>query len=71
MKVHNQYSRLINPKVYDRMPKTVLAAIVVSLLILKDGENSLENLTPAILDEWHHLHESEIVKQKPPKDTIK
>jgi hypothetical protein len=73
VKRQNFYSHAISPRLYARIPKSVLAAIVVSIYHnLGDGMDysdgvPLEKIDEAILKEWGLLHTQEIVPQKPPR----
>lgn len=60
----NEYQQAISLKLYDRIPKAVLAAIVVSHLTNHLGLefNEIDN---AIIDEWRILNLNGIVPQKP------
>lgn len=62
IKKTNEYKQLI--KNYDKIPKAILAAIVVSNLLNHVGTNQ-EEVTQAIADEWLTLYVNGIVPQKP------
>lgn len=61
----NSYQKLISPELYRDIPKTVFAAIATSLLILQNGEKSMNNMDYLLKEEWRILHENGIVPQKP------
>ena len=63
-KLHNEYAALLGP-LYARVPKAVLAAIVVSGLIRQGASVCEIGITDALLDEWDVLHANGIVPQKP------
>ena len=73
MKLRNEYSRQIDPGLYERTPKAVFAAIAVSLLAnMGDGRDNpdgvnFEDMGQAVLDEWQILHDNGIVPQSPPR----
>ena len=60
----NEYARALE-ELFDKTPKTVLAAIAVSALT--SGGDKLRMAKPYLLREWRILHENGIVPQKPPK----
>lgn len=71
MKRRNQYLDCFPSGLYERMPKAVLAALVVSYAT-RCGDGDLDDLSPetvgtAILDEWRILHQAGIVPQPPAK----
>lgn len=65
MKITNEYSSVLGP-VYERMPKAVLAAIVVSFAARISG--GLDAVPTAVMDEWQVLFENGIVPQRPAAD---
>jgi hypothetical protein len=63
----NHYYPLVR-RDFERIPKTVYASIVASLLIRLHGEALLEDaprLCDLILEEWDALYAKGIVPQKP------
>jgi hypothetical protein len=62
--LHNGYAAELGPW-FDRIPKSVFAAIAVSALT--QGGDYLEKATVRVCDEWRVLHDNGIVPQKPPK----
>lgn len=64
----NQYAALLEN--FDEIPKSVLAAIAVSLALLQNEED-LSSVSKIINDEWRVLHENGIVPQRPRKATRK
>jgi len=75
-KTSNAYCRLIDPKLYAKMPKAVLGAVAVSLAAQLSGEaenflfadgGSGARATGALHDEWECLFAASIVPQKPVK----
>jgi hypothetical protein len=63
-KLSNGYADTIPSSVYESMPKTVLAAIAVSLATC--GGDRLDDATRAIIHEWSVLHQNGIVPQAVP-----
>ena len=63
-KLHNGYEELINPILYGKIPKTVLAAIVVSWASTRGDDETFEGIDQKILDEWAALHGNGIVPQR-------
>lgn len=79
MKKHNEYELMVGSQLYRAIPKTVLAAIVVSLINLRGDSDGNEiigkegdggEITRAIYDEWCALHTNGIVPQKPPNGAL-
>jgi hypothetical protein len=65
-KTSNEYAKQIDRKLFELMPKTVLAALVVSYLDrLSGGED--HDINAEILEEWNTLYLNGVVPQKPPK----
>lgn len=60
----NEYADAIDPDVFERLPKTVIAAIAVSFCTT--GGDRIEEATGRILAEWQILHNAGIVPQAPP-----
>ena len=60
----NEYADLFSS--YDEIPKSVFAAIVVSL-ILKENNETIETVEDLFFDEWESLNVSGIISQKPLK----
>lgn len=73
----NGYARLIPASLYDRMPKAVLAALAVSLVMQRgdeggceihpDDATASEDVTKTLLAEWSALNLAGVVPQKPVK----
>ena len=64
MKVRNEYMTAISGRLYEKIPKAVLAAIAVSHIV--NHEVPFDEVDEAILEEWRILHAQGIVPQKPP-----
>ena len=64
-KLKNQYMDLIDPKLYATIPKSVFAAIAVSLTIIRH-EDDQSGMNAKLLEEWQALFDNGIVPQKPP-----
>jgi len=66
----NGYVESLEPGTFDKIPKTVFAAIAVSFAIMRgdDEGNEVgpEAATPFILREWWALYHAGIVDQRPP-----
>ena len=63
-KIGNEYAAQLG-RMFDEMPKTVLAAIAVSCL--SQGGDYLEKAQARAAREWQVLHENGIVQQRPGK----
>lgn len=63
----NEYARLL--PYFDRIPKTVLAAIAVSYA--SHGGDHLDEAAANVAREWATLYQNGIVRQKPPADVWK
>jgi hypothetical protein len=63
-KITNEYAQTLGD-LYDKVPKAVLAAVVVSLMSC-GGDNLEDDMPRQLLDEWQCLHECGIVPQRPP-----
>jgi hypothetical protein len=63
---HNNYSLSMDGKLFENIPKTVLAAIAVSFAS-RIEECSAERTSAFIQKEWEILHLNGIVPQKPPR----
>lgn len=63
IKQNNDYQRMV--KHYDKMPKSVLAAIALSLAFIAVEEESFDKANARIAEEWEALHANGIVPQKP------
>jgi hypothetical protein len=63
MKISNEYAKVLQPR-YGAMPKAVIAAVAVSLL-LKEHEGNWSAVYDAFVKEWATLHQNGIVPQKP------
>ena len=68
IKKTNAYAALLDPKVYESIPKAVFAALAVSFATHGDPWNPENGGTAQelILNEWQILHENDIVPQRPP-----
>ena len=66
--ITNSYIQCLEPGYFDKIPKTVWAAIAISLATT--GGDRLNEATLAIIKEWRALYYNGIVKQKPPKEEI-
>lgn len=64
LKIRNEYQKAIDPRVYEAMPKAVLAAIAVSFV--SAGGSNLDEATAALVNEWALLHVQGIVPQAVP-----
>ena len=64
IKLHNDYVRAIPD--YSDTPKSVMAAVAYSLARRLTGEDDHNGAVRIMRDEWHALHESGIVPQRPP-----
>lgn len=62
IKLSNEYVAVLGP-LFERTPKAVLGAVVVSLLSC--GGDDLEQVRARLLNEWRVLHENGIVPQAP------
>ncbi len=60
----NEYQRLL--KDFDKMPKTVLAAIAVSFA-LRQVDEDFDKAEAEVKNEWVALHNMGIISQKPIK----
>lgn len=61
-KQSNEYVDVIGGELFELMPKTVIAAIAVSLAIRLDGRTNAREL---IKKEWWTLFHNGIIPQKP------
>jgi hypothetical protein len=66
MKKHNEYSLMIAGKLFEKTPKTVLAALLVSEYVNRLNLDTAE-IDNAILAEWQVLYDNGIIPQLPPK----
>lgn len=66
IKLHNEYAATL--RYFDRIPKSVLAAIAVSYA--SSGGDYLENASSLVAYEWLMLHQNGIVRQAPPGDVL-
>ncbi|MEJ7745272.1 MAG: hypothetical protein WKF61_00655 [Luteimonas sp.] len=64
-KTTNDYAEVLNPALYNEIPKAVFAAIVVSALT--NGGDWLNEADSRIAKEWDVLHGNGIVPQRPGK----
>ena len=62
----NDYQALLTPEFYDAIPKSVLAAIAISLMLnyLDGNETKVQH---ELIKEWQALYDNGIVPQKPKK----
>jgi hypothetical protein len=65
MRSGNQMNDLARVIPFDRIPKSVLAAVLVS--IVSTGGEHIDKAWPAILKEWWALYQAELVTQRPPE----
>lgn len=63
--ISNPYVGCLDVGVFDAIPKSVWAAIAISLAT--DGGERLNEATLNILHEWEVLSDNGIVAQKPPR----
>lgn len=64
IKKENDYQAILTPEFYEKTPKSVLAAILVSLMLnYVDGDE--KKVQFEILKEWKTLYDNGIVPQKP------
>lgn len=66
----NHYVEMIGESFFDQCPKSVFAALAVSLSIQHE-KSSQHDIREALLLEWHSLHKRGLVPQKPVKLTLK
>lgn len=69
LKKYNEYSEMITDGLYDKTPKAVFAAIVVSEYINRLNLEPAE-LNQAILVEWQTLYQNGIIPQRPPNKAL-
>jgi hypothetical protein len=60
----NDYAKLLDN--FDKIPKSVFAAIAVSY-VLRDNNENFPTVKEGILKEWEVLYNNNIVPQKPLK----
>ena len=65
IKKGNEYQDLISGGLYEKFPKAVLAAIVVSLLTCGGDYINTTDIDAELLREWQALFDNGIVPQKP------
>jgi len=65
--LRNEYQDLLGAD-FDKTPKSVYAALAVSLAMRLNPESNADALK-MLRDEWATLHANGIVPQKPPKET--
>lgn len=63
IKKDNDYQKLLSYEFYEKCPKSVITALLVSFVMLQHDDKGL--LEELILNEWRILHENGIVPQKP------
>jgi hypothetical protein len=63
-KINNDYRLLISQQVYEKTPKAVFAALVVSYL-LNHQNIKAKDIDKNIREEWANLNAQGIVPQKP------
>lgn len=61
----NEYQEVLGDD-FDKIPKSVLAAIAVSFA--SSGGDYLSSARVAVMKEWDTLHKNGIVPQAPPKN---
>ena len=66
MKATNEYQRAFG-KLYAKTPKSVFAAVALSLAYMDVEEAGLPQAVAHFLSEWRCLNENGIVPQKAPK----
>lgn len=64
-KLSNHYARYFG-KLYASTPKSVFAAVALSLAYIDVEEKGFPEAVEQFLFEWRCLHENGIVPQKPP-----
>lgn len=64
-KTSNEYAEMIT--IYESMPKAVLAALAVSLVMRVNGSTTPKEVTDELINEWEALYDNGIIPQKPPK----
>lgn len=64
MKIGNEYAQQLKAG-YAKTPKAVLAAVVVSLLVERSGEEDFDGVLDDFVQEWAVLYQNGIVSQKP------
>lgn len=62
----NEYQQAIAPKLYERTPKAVFAALAASFAAHYIHNGDLSKIDEALLEEWRILYEQGIVPQRPP-----
>ncbi len=67
-KKQNEYMNVLPRDFYANCPKSVFAAIAVSLATV--GGDYLDEAAARILAEWRALYEAGIVEQKPPATPV-
>jgi hypothetical protein len=66
IKHSNDYAHAVGRENYEDIPKSVWAAIAVSLAT--NGGDSLESATKRIAEEWECLYQCGIVPQRPTRE---
>ncbi len=66
-KVTNEYVDALDGRLYSDTPKSVWAAIAISLLNRMDGEGVWQG-NDAVIEEWTALYQNGIIPQKPPQE---
>lgn len=66
VKLDNDYQKLISRELFEKTPKSVFAALAVSMF-LNDRNYGFEQVDEAIISEWKVLYEQMILPQKPAK----
>ena len=64
-KISNEYADVLGRELYSAAPKTIIAAVVVSLFV-RDAGCGFDGVQSEFLREWWTLYDNCIVPQKPP-----
>jgi hypothetical protein len=64
LKVSNEYAQKLGRR-YSSTPKSVIAAVAVSLLVKDSGTDDFEGVLDAFVKEWATLYLAGIIPQKP------
>ena len=64
MNAHNNYTLMLK-EIYDQIPKSVFAAIAISLLTCGGEHEPMQEIDKKVAWEWGALYEFGIVSQKP------
>lgn len=68
----NEYAQILGD-LLDVASKSVIAAVLVSILNIEKGEDDLDSgyIQARFIGEWRILHQNGIVPQKPPEQSVK